>query len=115
MFLLAVPARLSKPALSGGRGSVRYSGVKNVTVSLDDATYRNAKRRAEADDRSLSSVVRELLAAYGAEESEFDLLVRREQELRALVAREYPRFSSGDNLTREQMYDPEAYRPANSV
>ena len=40
--------------------------MKNVTVSLDDATYRNARRRAAEADRSLSSVVREALQAYRA-------------------------------------------------
>jgi len=79
--------------------------VKNVTVSLDDATYRNARRRAAEADRSLSSVVREALQAYGAEESEFDRLAREEKELRAEIAREHPNFTSRDNLSREDLYD----------
>lgn len=84
--------------------------MKNVTVSLDDATYRNARRRAAENDRSLSSVVREALQAYGAEESEFDRLARLEKELRAEIAREHPHFSASDRLSREELYDPERRR-----
>jgi hypothetical protein len=84
--------------------------VKNVTVSLDDAIYRQARRRAAEADRSLSSVVREFLQEYGAEEGEFDRLARREKELRAeLDARPVP-FNGGDRLTREQLYDPDRVR-----
>lgn len=84
--------------------------VKNVTVSLDDATYRNARRRAAEADRSLSSVVRELLQGYGAQESEFDRLAREEEEIRARITKEYPNFSAADNLSREELYDPDRVR-----
>lgn len=84
--------------------------MKNVTVSLDDATYRNARRRAAEADRSLSSVVREVLQSYGAEESEFDRLAREEKEIRARIAREYPTFSAADRLSREELYDPDRVR-----
>lgn len=84
--------------------------VKNVTVSLDDATYRNARRRAAENDRSLSSVVREALQSYGAEENEFDRLARMEKELRAEIAREHPDFGKGGFLTREELYDPDRVR-----
>ena len=93
--------------------------VKNVTVSLDDATYRNAKRRAAENDRSLSSVVREALSTYGAQESEFDRLKREQRELLAKWRREGIGLDASENLTREELYDrdrarkenPEAYLP----
>ena len=75
--------------------------VKNVTVSLDDATYRNARRKAAQADRSLSSVVREMLQSYGAEESEFDRLARAEKEIRDRITR----FDGGDRLSRDELYD----------
>ena len=80
--------------------------MKNVTVSLDDETYRNARRRAAENDRSLSSVVREALQNYGAQESEFDRLARERQEIIADIAREYPEFEASDRLEREDLYDP---------
>lgn len=80
--------------------------MKNVTVSLDDATYRNARRRAAEADRSLSSVVRELLQKYGADESEFDRLAREEDEIRARIKD----FDGGKRMTREELYDRDARR-----
>lgn len=79
--------------------------VENVTVSLGDATYRNARRRAAEADRSLSSVVREMLQNYGAEESEFDRLAREEKVLRERIAKKYPNFRMADNMSREELYD----------
>ena len=75
--------------------------MKNVTVSLDDATYRKARRKAAQADRSLSSVVREMLQSYGAEESEFDRLAREEKEIRDRIAH----FDGGDRLSRDELYD----------
>jgi hypothetical protein len=75
--------------------------VKNVTVSLDDATYRQARRKAALADRSLSSVVREILQSYGAEESEFDRLARAEKEIRDRITQ----FDGGDRLSRDELYD----------
>ncbi|WP_222926940.1 hypothetical protein [Sphingomonas gilva] len=80
--------------------------MKNVTVSLDDVTYRNARRRAAEADRSLSSVVRELLQSYGAEESEFDRLAREEDEIRADIKN----FNGGERMIREELYDRDARR-----
>lgn len=83
--------------------------MKNVTVSLDDDTYRNARRRAAENDRSLSSVVREALQSYGAQEGEFDRLARMEKELRAELDAQGKGFS-GRRMTREELYDPERMR-----
>lgn len=92
--------------------------MKNVTVSLDDETYRKAKRRAAEHDRSLSSIVREVLQSYGAEESEFDRLKRRQSELLANWRRDGIGLDPSENVTREELYDrerarresPDAYR-----
>lgn len=83
--------------------------MKNVTVSLDDDTYRNARRRAAENDRSLSSVVREALQSYGAQESEFDRLARMEKELRAEMDARGEGFA-GQRMTREELYDPDRMR-----
>ena len=84
--------------------------MKNVTVSLDDATYRNARRRAAEAGRSLSSVVREMLQSYGAQENEFDRLARLEKELRAELDARPVQFSASDRMTREELYDPDRVR-----
>lgn len=79
--------------------------VKNVTVSLDDDTYRQARRRAAEADRSLSSVVREYLQNYGTQESEFDRLARREKELRAELSKRPGTFGVAGGLSRDELYD----------
>jgi len=84
--------------------------VKNVTVSLDDTTYRNARRRAAEADRSLSSVVREALQAYGAEESEFDRLKREERDLLDDWRKRGIGVNAAERLSREELYDPERVR-----
>jgi plasmid stability protein len=79
--------------------------MKNVTVSLDDETYRNARLRAAEMDKSLSAVVREYLADFGAKESEFDRLARQEKELRARLDRQGRGVDAGNRLSRDELYD----------
>jgi plasmid stability protein len=79
--------------------------MKNVTVSLDDETYRNARLRAAEMDKSLSAVVREYLADFGATESEFDRLARQEKELRARLDRQGRGVDAGNRLSRDELYD----------
>lgn len=77
--------------------------MKNVTVSLDDETYRKARRRAAEDDRSLSSVVREMLQEYAAP-IELDTAA----QLRAMWAELDARgegVAVGERVSRADLYD----------
>jgi plasmid stability protein len=79
--------------------------MKNVTVSLDDDTYRRARVTAAERGRSLSAMVRDYLCSLGDEESGEE---RRRRELRALFARldaEGKGLSASENLTRDELYD----------
>lgn len=76
--------------------------MKNITVSVDDETYRRARVRAAEMDTSVSAVVRRLLTEYAAQESEFDRLARQEKELRKQVRN----FRGSDRQTRDEMYAP---------
>lgn len=78
--------------------------MKNVTVSMDDATYRRARLRAAEMDKSLSALVREFLNGLGKQETEFERLKREERELRARLRYEGGLFTAADNLSREDMY-----------
>lgn len=84
--------------------------MKNVTVSLDDETYRNARRRAAEDGRSLSSVVREAIQQFGSQESERDRLARRRREIVTELDGLHPEFAADRFLTREELYDPDRIR-----
>ena len=55
--------------------------MKNITVSLDDETYRNARMKAAELDTSVSALVRRYLTELGAGETEFQRRKRREIEL----------------------------------
>jgi hypothetical protein len=74
--------------------------MKNITVSVDDETYRRARMVAAARDTSVSALVRRFLSELGTEESTFEQLKRRERELREQVTG----FSASENLPREELY-----------
>lgn len=78
--------------------------MKNVTVSLDDETYRAARVKAAEAGRSLSALVREFLQELGSGESEFERLHKKELELRKKL-KDLPPFSASDRLTREELYE----------
>jgi len=75
--------------------------MKNITVTVDDSTYRRARIKAAEMDTSVSAVVKRFLTEYAAEESEFERLARTEKELRKQVRN----FSAADRLTRDEMYE----------
>src|SRR5258708_14212713 len=71
--------------------------VKNITVSVDDETYRRARVKAAAEDTSVSALVRGFLTELAAEESDFERLKREERELRGRI---FP-FTAGGRLSRD--------------
>lgn len=75
--------------------------MKNITVSVDEETYRRARIKAAERDTSVSRMVREFLNRVAGEESEFERLARQERELRA----EIKNFSAADRLSREELHD----------
>jgi plasmid stability protein len=77
--------------------------MKNVTVSLDDSTYRAARIKAAEAGRSLSALVREFLQQLGSGESEFDRLHRQELELREKL--KGSGFRASDRMSREELYE----------
>ncbi len=78
--------------------------MKNITVSLDDESYRQARIKAAAADTSVSALVRDFLTRFAGEESEFEKLQRQEEELRRSVTA----FRASDRLSREEAHDRHA-------
>lgn len=70
--------------------------MKYITVSLDDEAFRRAEVAAVQLDTSVSALVKRFPSEVLAENS-FDLLVRRERELRDRITS----FSAADRLTRD--------------
>ena len=54
--------------------------MKNITVSVDDETYRRARIKAAERDTSVSGMVREFLNRVAGEDSEFERRARQERE-----------------------------------
>ena len=75
--------------------------MKNLTVSLDDETYRRARMIAAQRDTSVSALVKRFLIELASGETEFERLKRLEREIRERITD----FSASENLTRDQLYD----------
>ena len=74
--------------------------MRNVTISLPDEVYRQARIAAAERDRSLSALVRELLIDLSGHESDFE----RRERLQGEVLDSIDSFRAGDRLTREQVH-----------
>ena len=74
--------------------------VKNITVSVDDETYRRARTKAAEQDTSLSALVRRFLVELVSKDDTEHGLERQERDLRAQIRD----FSAGDRLSREDVH-----------
>jgi plasmid stability protein len=79
--------------------------VKNITVSVDDETYRRARIKAAEQATSVSSLVRGFLTALASGETETERLKREERTLRAQVAA----FKASDRLSRDEVHEPRTW------
>lgn len=75
--------------------------MKNITVSLDDETYRRARMIAAERDTSVSALVKQFLVALAAGESENERLQREERALREKITA----FRASDRLPRESLHE----------
>ena len=73
--------------------------VKNITVSLDDETYRRARMIAAERDTSVSALVKRYLVEL-AIESDNDRLRREERALREQIKK----FRASDRLSRDELH-----------
>ena len=74
--------------------------MKNITVSLDDETYRQARVFAAQRDTSVSALVKEFLAGLNATQ-EVERLKELEREARASIVS----FTASDRLSRDELYE----------
>ena len=91
--------------------------MKNITLSVDEKTYRLARIRAAELDTSVSALVRDYLKnlvadAVGGtagngpvEEAEAERRRRRLREVIEDIRAASPGFRAADNLPREELYD----------
>jgi len=74
--------------------------VRNITVSVDDETYRRARIKAAELDTSVSALVKRFLAELAVDASDAERLKREERELRARIVA----FRAGDRVSREDVH-----------
>lgn len=74
--------------------------MKNITVAVDDETYRSARIAAAERDTSVSAMVKEYLSTVAAGETDFERRKRIEAEARNGIRS----FRGSDRLSRDELY-----------
>lgn len=74
--------------------------MKNITVSVDDETYRRARVAAAERDTSVSALVKRFLTELASGESDIERLKREEEALRKRITA----FRAADRLSREDVH-----------
>ena len=74
--------------------------MRNITVSVDDDTYKRARVAAAERDTSLSALVNAYPEQLAAQETETERLKRQEREIRGGIAQ----FNASDRLTRDELH-----------
>ena len=75
--------------------------MKNITVTVDDETYRRARMKAAERDTSVSALVKHFLADLAGGESDAERLKREERALRERISS----FRAADRLPREDVHE----------
>lgn len=87
--------------------------MKNITISIDDDLYRQARMKAAEQSTSISALFRKFLIRLTvgeAAETEFQRLAREEQELRAELRARRIGLNPAYNLSRDELHDRDALR-----
>lgn len=74
--------------------------MRNITVSVDDETYRRARVAAAERDTSVSALVKAYLTQLVSQETEIERLKRQEREIRSRIGT----FNASDRLSREDLH-----------
>ena len=75
--------------------------MKNITVSVPDDVYRNARIRAAERGSSVSALVADYLQSLSDSGAEFARL----QEQQRRIQKEIREFRAGDRLTRDGCHE----------
>ena len=74
--------------------------MKNITVSVPDHVYRDARIRAAERGGSVSAMVAEFLTSLSRGDAEFARLEAQQRRVQDEIAR----FSAGDRLERDEVH-----------
>jgi hypothetical protein len=85
--------------------------MKQLTFTLDDATFASAENQARKVGRPLSLIVIDWLKGFSANAAtDFDRLAREEEALRLQMQQQGRQFAASDRLTRDELHDRHALR-----
>jgi len=73
--------------------------MRDITVSVDDDTYKRACVAAGERNMSVSALVRAYVEQLASRETEVERLKRQEREIRSRIEA----FSASDKLSREKL------------
>ena len=74
--------------------------MRNITVSVDDGTYKRARVAAAELDTSVSALVKRYLEQLASQETDIERRKRQEREMRSQIAA----FSAADRLSRDELH-----------
>jgi hypothetical protein len=77
--------------------------MKNITIAIDDETYRRSRLKAAERGTSISALVKTFLGSLADSADQTGKLRRAEDQLRAEIGG----FCAGDRLTRSKLHNPE--------
>lgn len=75
--------------------------MKNITVTVPEGVYREARIRAAEGGTSVSALVADYLRSLSAQSAEFARLERQQDQIRA----EIERFRAGNRLGRDEVHE----------
>ena len=87
--------------------------MKNITVSVDDETWRLSRVKAAEAGSTVSALVRQFLVSLvqdNAALDEFDRLERLQAETLSEIRARGAGLASADNLSREGLHERDALR-----
>jgi hypothetical protein len=74
--------------------------VKNITVSVDDDTYRLARIKAAEQETSVSALVKKFLSEFAGGPSDAMRMKLDENAVREMISN----FSAADRMTRDETH-----------
>jgi hypothetical protein len=77
--------------------------MRNITVSVDDDTYKRARVAAAERDTSVSALVKAYLAQLASHETETERLKRQEREIQSKIRE----FTASNRLSRDELHGRE--------
>lgn len=80
--------------------------MPNITIAIDDDTYRAARMMAAAQGSSVSALVKQFLQDLAARDARFEALAQEEDLIRARIEG----FDADDRLPRDALHRDASHR-----